>query len=57
MTDFFLEQNQPEKAIWYVNHALKLEPSKQGFLLLAKTFRAMGQEVQAQKAESEAARF
>ncbi|MEC8554776.1 MAG: tetratricopeptide repeat protein [Planctomycetota bacterium] len=57
MTDFLLEQNQPEKAIWYVNHALKLQPSKQGFLLLAKTFRAMGREVQAQKAESEAAKF
>ncbi|MEM7475212.1 MAG: tetratricopeptide repeat protein [Planctomycetota bacterium] len=57
MTDFLLEQNQPEKAVWYVQHAVKLKPSKQGFLLLARTLRAAGNESEAQVAEAQAAKL
>jgi predicted Zn-dependent protease len=51
MTDFLLEQNQPARAQWYVEQALALKPSQQGFQLLAKTLRAQGKAQAANEAE------
>lgn len=51
MTDFLLEQQQPERAQWYIEYALKIKPSSQGYQLLAKTLRAQGKEPEAREAE------
>ena len=42
MADFLLEQQQPSKAQWYVEQAIRLKPTRQGFELLAKTLSAQG---------------
>lgn len=42
MADFLLEQQQPGKAQWYVEQAIRLKPTPQGFELLAKTLSAQG---------------
>lgn len=42
MADFLLEQKHPIKAQWYVEQAIQLKPTSQGFELLAKTLAAQG---------------
>lgn len=55
MTDFLLEQKQPAKAQWYVEQALALKPSRQGYELLARTLQAQGKQSEAQQALQAAA--
>lgn len=51
MADFLLEDGNPEKAQWYVEQAIALKPSSQGYNLLAKTLRAQGREEEANAVE------
>ena len=53
MTDFLMEQKQPQRAQWYIEQALMLEPSPQGLQLLARTLRAQGKESEAQAVEQQ----
>lgn len=57
MTDFLMERKQPQRAQWYIEQALSLEPSPQGFQLLARTLRAQGKEQEAQSVEQQVAEF
>lgn len=51
MTDFLNEQQKHEQALWYIEHAVALKPTKQGYALLASTLRQLGREADAQAAE------
>lgn len=42
MADFLLEQSQPSQAQWYVEQAIRIKPSRQGFELLARTLAEQG---------------
>lgn len=53
MTDFLLEQNRPEDAQWYIEQAVQIEPSREGFRLLIRTLRVQGKEQQAQRIEEQ----
>ncbi len=50
MTDFLLEQGRPDKAQWYIEHALLMKPSPEGYRLLAKVLQARGLEQPASEA-------
>lgn len=50
MTDFLMEQNKPAEAQWYVEQAIRLKPTAQGFELLAKTLDAQGKSQEAKAA-------
>ncbi|GIW97351.1 MAG: hypothetical protein KatS3mg111_0684 [Pirellulaceae bacterium] len=57
MADFQLEIGAPRKALWYVQHALEISPSPQGYRLLAKVWRTLGDAAQAEQAERQAAQL
>ncbi|MDX1925458.1 MAG: tetratricopeptide repeat protein [Pirellulaceae bacterium] len=58
MAEFFLEQNKPKKAIYYLRRAIELSPEESaGYVLLARALHMTGQESEAREAEIEARRL
>lgn len=52
MAEFLLEDDQAEKALWYLRRAVRLKPSQEGFRLLARALRSLGREREALEVES-----
>jgi tetratricopeptide (TPR) repeat protein len=52
MSEFLMEQHQPKKATWYLQQALEIDPNPAGFQLLAKAWRAVGNEANAAAADA-----
>ncbi len=52
MAEFLIEKKQPSRAVWYLQQALEIEPSAEGFKLLAQTQRALGNISEAEAAEA-----
>lgn len=57
MTDFLMEQKQPQRAQWYIEQALTMEPSPPGFQLLTRVLRAQGKEQEAQAIEQQVTEY
>ena len=58
MAEFFLEQNKPKKAIYYLRRAIELSPEDSaGYVLLARALHMTGQKAEAKEAEIEARRL
>ncbi len=51
MAEFLIEHKQPEKAVWYIQKALTIEPTRIGYQLLSRALRAAGKEREAKAAE------
>ncbi len=51
MSEFLLEQKKPQKAIWYLQRALDIDPNPEGFRILAQAYRSTGDTASAQAAE------
>ena len=54
---FYLQQQQPKKARWYAQEAVRRDPTAEGFVLLASTCRLVGDEATAEAALAEAQRL
>ncbi|MCA9193192.1 MAG: tetratricopeptide repeat protein [Planctomycetales bacterium] len=57
MAEFLMENEQFAKSQFYIEQAMLLAPSREGFQMLAKVCRLQGKEAEAQAAEAQLSRF